>query len=193
MRAPDYTPGFLWDPCCSSFQFSVCGVSSFCVLCSKCCQCLWIDHSRFSLMFIRFVFTPICFVRNSYFINVTCIYLLILMSSTIPCRMMFVSFKNNTTSVTSGGGIASPSGAPVFTLGFYWGSCCSQSLVFCVVFCRSLFVLFLLAIVLSVLRFTASDCCFGIFKPFMNTHYPTLNTIRIINGKPKQIDEYVKI
>ena len=40
-----------------------------------------------------------------------------------------------------------------------------QSLVFCVVFCRSLFVLFLLAIVLSVLlRCTTSDYPFGIFK-----------------------------
>ena len=50
-----------------------------------------------------------CFVGNSYFINDTCIYLHILMSSTIPCRMMFVSLKNNMTSVTSGVGIASPS------------------------------------------------------------------------------------
>jgi ABC-type Co2+ transport system permease subunit len=34
-------------------------------------------------------------------------------------------------------------------------------------FCRSLFVLFLLAIVLSVLRFTDSDYPFGIFKLFL--------------------------
>ena len=46
------------------------------------------------------------------------------------------------------------------------GLCCS-SLVFYVEFCRSLFVLFLFAIVLSVLlRFTDSDCSFGIFKLF---------------------------
>jgi hypothetical protein len=38
----------------------------------------------------------------------------------------------------------------------------AQSLVFCVVFCTSLFVFFLLAIVLSVLRFTADDYLFGI-------------------------------
>ena len=45
----------------------------------------------------------------------------------------------------------------------------TRSLVFCVVFCRSfcLFVVFLLAIVCSVLlRFTDSDCPFGIFKFF---------------------------
>jgi len=33
-------------------------------------------------------------------------------------------------------------------------------------FCRSLFVIFLLAIVLSVLRFTDSNYPFGIFKLF---------------------------
>jgi hypothetical protein len=43
----------------------------------------------------------------------------------------------------------------------------TQFLVFCVVFCRSLFVLFLLAIVLSVLRFTDSDNSFGIFYLFL--------------------------
>ena len=42
----------------------------------------------------------------------------------------------------------------------------ARSLVLCVVFCRSLFVLFLLAIVLSVLRYTASDRTFCIFKLF---------------------------
>jgi hypothetical protein len=41
--------------------------------------------------------------------------------------------------------------------------CVAQSLVFCGVLCRSLFVLFLLAIVVSVLlRFMASDYLFGI-------------------------------
>ena len=42
------------------------------------------------------------------------------------------------------------------------------SLVFCAVFCISLFVLFLLVIVLSVLlQFTASNYPFGIFKLFL--------------------------
>jgi len=41
----------------------------------------------------------------------------------------------------------------------------AQSLVFCVVFCRSMIVLSIFAIVLSViLRFTASDYPFGIFN-----------------------------
>ena len=43
----------------------------------------------------------------------------------------------------------------------------ARSFVFCVVFCRSLFVLFLMAIVLSVLRFMDSDYPFGIFKLFL--------------------------
>jgi hypothetical protein len=54
------------------------------------------------------------------------------------------------------------SGAPEFTPGF----CCDrdvQYLVFCVVFCRSLFALSLLAIVLSVLRFATFYCPFPWF------------------------------
>ena len=64
------------------------------------------------------------------------------------CQMMFASFKTNTTGVTRGSGTVNPSGAAEFS-GI-------RSLVFCVVFCRELFVL--LAIVLSVLlRFAASE------------------------------------
>jgi hypothetical protein len=44
----------------------------------------------------------------------------------------------------------------------------ARSLAFCIVFCRSLFVVFLLAIVLSVfLRFTAADYPFAILKLFL--------------------------
>ena len=43
--------------------------------------------------------------------------------------------------------------------------CVARSFVFCVVVCRSLFVHFLLTVVLSfILRFTSSDYSFGIFK-----------------------------
>ena len=42
----------------------------------------------------------------------------------------------------------------------------TRSLALCVMFCSSLFVLFLLAMVLSVLRFTDSDYPFVIFKLF---------------------------
>jgi len=43
----------------------------------------------------------------------------------------------------------------------------ARSLFFCVVFCRSLFILVLLAMVLSVLWFTDSEYSFVIFKLFM--------------------------
>jgi hypothetical protein len=46
--------------------------------------------------------------------------------------------------------------------GLFCGVPVARSLVFCVVFCRSLFVL--LSNVLSVLRITDSDYAFGIFK-----------------------------
>ena len=62
---------------------------------------------------------------------------------------------------TSIAGTAYPSGAPEFNLAFS-GVCVARSLFFCVVFCRSLIVL--LAIVLSVNQFKASDYPFVIFK-----------------------------
>ena len=62
-----------------------------------------------------------------------------------------------------------------------------RSLVFCVVFCRSLFVLlfffFFFVIVLSVLfRFTDFDYLFGIFKLFLSesTVYDCVNIHRIV-------------
>jgi uncharacterized membrane protein YbhN (UPF0104 family) len=73
--------------------------------------------------------------------------------------------KRNTTGATCGAGTAYPSGAlesphPVFS-----GVRVARSLVFCVLFCRSVFVILFLVIILSVLlRFTASDYLFGIFK-----------------------------
>jgi len=49
----------------------------------------------------------------------------------------------------------------------YWCSTPFRSLVFCVMLCRSLFVLFLLAIELSIFRFAGSDYPFDIFKRFL--------------------------
>ena len=64
---------------------------------------------------------------------------------------------------TSGAGTVIPSGEHEFTPGFS-GVCVARSLVFCVAFCKSLFVLFPLAIMISVLlRFTDSDYSFAIF------------------------------
>jgi hypothetical protein len=82
-----------------------------------------------------------------------------------------LSFDFVTTGATRGTGTTYPSGEPEFTMVFS-ELCVSRSLVFCVVFCRSLFyVLFVhfhVAIVLPVLlRFTASDYLFCIFKRFL--------------------------
>ena len=63
--------------------------------------------------------------------------------------------------VTGGAGTANPSWASEFTLTFS-SVCVVQSLVFCVMFYRSLFVPFSYSIVLSVLRPTTSDYLFDI-------------------------------
>jgi len=60
-----------------------------------------------------------------------------------------VCSNSNTTGATSGAGTAYLSGASELTLGLC-GVCVPRSLVFCDVFCSSLFVLLLLAITLSV-------------------------------------------
>ena len=57
------------------------------------------------------------------------------------------------------------SGAHEFAPGF------GRSFVVCVMRCRSLFVLFPLVIVLSVLRLTASGYPFGILKHFLTIYY----------------------
>ena len=86
----------------------------------------------------------------------------------------WVCNQSNTAGVISGAGTTYPSGAPEFIPSFKWGSCYS-SLVLCIVFCRSLFVLLSLFFghcVLAVpLRFTDSDFPFGIFKLFFYEIY----------------------
>ena len=69
---------------------------------------------------------------------------------------------------TSGAGSAYPSGAPEFTLGFS-GVRVTRSLalyVCCVDRCLS-FCTFFFWQLCSVLRYTVSDCPFGIFKLFL--------------------------
>jgi len=59
-------------------------------------------------------------------------------------------------SATRGAGVVNPSGAHDFTPVFS-GVRVARSLVLCEMFCRSLFVLLVFAIVLSVLQFKVSD------------------------------------
>jgi len=76
--------------------------------------------------------------------------------------------KSNTTGATSGAGTAYPFGTPEFIPGFN-GVRVSQSLVFWVVFCRSLLVFFFSAIAMFVLWITASFwLSLGIFKFFLS-------------------------
>jgi hypothetical protein len=78
-----------------------------------------------------------------------------------------VCYKSNTTGTTCGAGIAYPSGAPEYTSDLYSEVRVARSLVFYIMFCKSLFVLFLFAIVLFVcLRVTISDYHFGIINIF---------------------------
>jgi hypothetical protein len=74
----------------------------------------------------------------------------------------YVLFRNLYRSKNSAA--AYPSGASEFTPGFMWDSCYSIFGCICM-HCISLFVLFRLAILLSVLRFTVYP--FGIFKLFL--------------------------
>jgi hypothetical protein len=67
-----------------------------------------------------------------------------------------------TTDTRSGAGTAYPL-VPELTPGFS-GVRVAWSLIVCIVFCTSLFLLFLSDIVSSVLRFTDTECPFGIFK-----------------------------
>jgi hypothetical protein len=68
---------------------------------------------------------------------------------------------------TSGPGNDYPSRAPEFTPDLYWVRV-ARSFVFCVVFCKSLFVQLSFCLwPLSVLRFTSSNYPFGIFKLFL--------------------------
>ena len=62
-------------------------------------------------------------------------------------NMEILFSRINRTCATSGTGTSYPSGAPEFTSGFKWGSCYPIFSFMCM-FCRSFFVLFLLAIVL---------------------------------------------
>ena len=76
-------------------------------------------------------------------------------------------YKSNTTSATCGAETIYHSGEPEFNPDFS-GVRVARSLVFCIMLCRSLFVLFHLATALSVLRFTTSDYSSGIFKLFLS-------------------------
>jgi hypothetical protein len=108
---------------------------------------------------------------NYYVLFIIFIYLDMQVSNTISISNIIRVVNSNSMAATSGAGTTYPSGAhafiPIFSVVHV-----AQTSAHCVVFCKSFsfcfLVLFLLAIVFSVLlRFTASDYPFGIFKIFL--------------------------
>ena len=109
-----------------------------------------------------------------------------------PVLLSFMTYEqvcnqSNTMGATCGEGIAYPpehlNSVPVFR-----ESCVARSFVFCEMFCRSLFGLFHLPTVftvLSVLQFTVFDYLFGIFKLFFynNVAHAVRLHILLIFGK----------
>ena len=72
-RAPGFTLCVWWGPCCSSFYFfvlySFISLSSSCVLCNQCWQCLWIVHSWLHLRFYVYLFS-----LSPWLLGVTSVY-----------------------------------------------------------------------------------------------------------------------
>ena len=99
-------------------------------------------------------------------------------------RSLFMTYhwvcKRNTTGATSEAETAYHSEAPEF-IPVFWGVRVARCLIFCVMYWGSLFVLFRLAIVLSVLLFTYSDYPFGIFLLFL-FEYWKMNSIMSSTG-----------
>ena len=108
------------------------------------------------------------------------IYLL-LCPARFPYQMMFVSFKIKTWGITCEAGTVYPSGASEFTP-VLSGVRVTRFLVFCVMFCRSLFALLNFFFWPLYCRLTASDYPFDISKLYLrmslvrktnNTHTET--------------------
>ena len=101
---------------------------------------VWYDF-RVKTMFDSCILTPICFVGGSVlFMSIVFIY--VFWCLRFLYQMMFVSFNSSTTGATCGAETASPCEAHEFTP-VCSGVRVSRFSVFCIMFCRSLFVLFL--------------------------------------------------
>ena len=118
---------------------------------------------------VQFIFTPICFVGDSFLLMLFVFTYVYWGSTRFTYQMIFMSFKSNTTGVISEAGITNPSEAPEFTPGFNSGVALSILSFLCRVLYNIVYsyVLVLLAMVSSVLfRFTASAYPFGILILF---------------------------
>ena len=116
-------------------------------------------------MFDSCVLTPICFVGGSVlFMSIVFIYVF-WCTTRLPNKMMFVPFNSSTTGATCGAETANPCEAHEFSPAFS-GVRVSRSSVFCLMFCRSLFVLFLFGHSVVSLTIYSPDYPFDIFKLF---------------------------
>ena len=117
---------------------------------------IFINFIKFQFFFFKFqnskinnfAFVLYCLYDQKSYIkqlicSICCYYVPVFFSFVIYHR---VCNKSNTTGATCGAGTAYTSGAPEFIPDFQWGSR-ARSLVFCLMFCRPLFVPFLLVIV----------------------------------------------
>ena len=121
---------------------------------------------------IKFVFTAICVVGD----HVICIFHVYWCPTRFPYQMIFVSLNRNTTDATNDTGTDNSSRTPEFILGFQWGYVrVAKSLVLCVKLCGSLSFCLFLAIVLFVLRLTASYYPISIFKLLLTTKFEDEN------------------
>lgn len=113
--------------------------------------------------------TSICFVGDSCFIYVICIYLRMMVSTRILYQTMFVSFDSNTTGTIIGSGIVLPYGS---------ASMCSCSSILSFL-CSILWEIVDLFVCFS-LRLTASDYSFGIFSLFYTSYYRVLQNLNAV-------------
>ena len=140
------------DTCLHVFMFFV-----------PCCDVRY--DFRVNTMFDSCVLTPICFVGGSVlFMSIVFIYVF-WCATRLPNKMMFVSFNSSTTGATCGAETANPCEAHEFSPVFS-GVRVSRSSVFCIMFCRSLFVLFLFGHCVVCLTIYSPDYPFDIFKLF---------------------------
>jgi hypothetical protein len=177
----------------------------FCVVCIRLVYpMLSVSLDCFCFVCIRLVYPMLpvsldcfCFVciRHVYFmlpvsLDCFCVVCIRLVYPMLPVSLASVFsnvFHNPVlSSFMAYNGVCSKSntiGTTVYLSGAHeWDSCCSRSLVFCVVFYRSLFVLFLLTILLSrLLPFSASDYLFWYFQAFAMSYKNNnvINHVRI--------------
>ena len=110
---------------------------------SSCCDIRY--DFRVKTMLDSCFLTPICFVEGSVlFMSIVFVYVF-WCPTLLLYKMMFVSCSSSTVGATCGADTPNPCEAHEFTPAFS-GVRVSRSSVFCIMFCGSLFVLFLLFI-----------------------------------------------